>query len=627
MTRVRVVPARWSTHHSHIGHSPSPPPWVVCCRAQIGALGQRAAARGRRNVIALDATCPGAAVIQSAAIRAITDGRGAAPRHANDLHSAPVLLCQPPTASSLTLSFFQDQVGEVLRKAGVSVLTTAVCNVAAFLAAAIIPIPALRSFCFQAALLTALNLFSMLLIFPAMIALDVRRVFAGKLDLLCCLKQEHNSGTSMKEVTNNQLNNKQVRSSCQQNYEDDEEDGEEGGGERCYISCTTGGVEQWSLTSFATNYYSKWVTKTPVRVLTVVIALTLMGASIYGIGRVEDGLNLTDVVPRNTSVWRFLEAQDKYFGFYNMYAITEGNYEYPQNQQLMYEYHDSFVRVHNIIKDDNGGLPEFWLSLFRTWLSKLQIAYDSDQAKGLVDEEGWKEGCSDDAILAYKLLVQTGHVDYPIDKSLLRRTRLVKDGIINPDAFYNYLSAWYSNDAMAYSYSQASLVPEPKRWFHDARDYDLQIPKSKPIKYAQIPFLLHQLADTEAMVKTIEQVRVICDRFSAKGLPNFPHGIPFTFWEQYLSLRFYLLLALAASLVAVTIVISLLLMSPWAGAIIAIVLASLVGQLFGALGLLGIKLSAVPAVILILSVGLGVEFTIHILMVSASHCCVNSSLD
>jgi predicted RND superfamily exporter protein len=76
------------------------------------------------------------------------------------------------------------------------------------------------------------------------------------------------------------------------------------------------------------------------------------------------------------------------------------------------------------------------------------------------------------------------------------------------------------------------------------------------------------------------------------------------------------MLALGAALAAVTMVVTLLLMSPWAGAIIAVVLASLVGQLFGALGLLGIKLSAVPAVILILSVGLGVEFTIHILMVS-----------
>merc|ERR1711962_892268 len=327
-----------------------------------------------------------------------------------------------------------------------------------------------------------------------------------------CFKQEHGSGTSMREVTNNEYNNKRNNLNCNENYPKMETQADpEAGQERCYISCTSD-CNQWTLTNFATKYYSQWVTKTPVRVLTIVASQTLLGAIVYGIGKVEDGLELTDVVPRNTSVWRFLETQDKYFGFYNMYAITEGNYEYPRNQRLMYEYHDSFVRVHNIIKDDNEGLPEFWLSLFRTWMSKLQDAYDNDLAAGLLDEEGWREGASDNTILAYKLLVQTGHVDYPIDKALVEQTRLVKDGIINPNAFYNYLSAWYSNDAMAYSYSQASLVPEPKQWFHDPKDYDLQIPKSKPIQYAQIPFLLNNLGDTEAMVSTIQQVREICDK-------------------------------------------------------------------------------------------------------------------
>ena len=74
-------------------------------------------------------------------------------------------------------------------------------------------------------------------------------------------------------------------------------------------------------------------------------------------------------------------------------------------------------------KDDNGGLPEFWLSLFRSWLVRLQAAFDLDFAAGLIDEEGWKPAASDDGILAYKLLVQTGHVDFPVDKSLLRHAR------------------------------------------------------------------------------------------------------------------------------------------------------------------------------------------------------------
>ena len=58
-------------------------------------------------------------------------------------------------------------------------------------------------------------------------------------------------------------------------------------------------------------------------------------------------------------------------------------------------------------------------------------------------------------------------------------------------------------------------------------------------------------------------------------------------------------------------------MSIWAAAIIVFVLASMVVELFGVLGLLGIKLSAAPAVILIMAVGVGVDFTIHVLVVSS----------
>lgn len=39
-------------------------------------------------------------------------------------------------------------------------------------------------------------------------------------------------------------------------------------------------------------------------------------------------------------------------------------------------------------------------------------------------------------------------------------------------------------------------------------------------------------------------------------------------------------------------------------------------ELFGVMGFLGIKLSAIPVVILVASVGIGVEFTVHVAQVS-----------
>ena len=464
-----------------------------------------------------------------------------------------------------------------------------------------------------------MNLFSSLLLLPAMIALDVRRVFANKYDMFCCVGATKDAAAvDSVESVNNKRNSKNEKRGYEswQGMKTDSKDlmmGGEEGTKKETTSCTK---YTWTLSRFARDYYGKLITKTPIKVLILMLSVGLVGASVWGFSKMEDGLDLSDIVPKNTSVWRFLEAEDKYFGFYNMYAVTEGNLEYPENQQLIYDYHKSFVRVQNIIKDDNGGLPEFWLSLFRNWLVRLQDSFDVDLAAGRIDEEGWQSEASDDGVMAYKLLVQTGHVDFPVDKSQLRRTRLVDNGIINPTAFYNYLSAWYSNDAMAYSFSQASIVPTPKTWFSTREDLNLKIPKSKPIRYAQIPFLLKNLGTTETVVATIGQIREICDKFEAAGLPNFPNGIPFTFWEQYVGLRSYLLISLAAAAAAVVGVVCLVMMSPWAGALVLFTVGCLVGQLFGALGVLGIKLSAVPAVIIILSIGLGVEFTIHVLVVS-----------
>lgn len=49
-------------------------------------------------------------------------------------------------------------------------------------------------------------------------------------------------------------------------------------------------------------------------------------------------------------------------------------------------------------------------------------------------------------------------------------------------------------------------------------------------------------------------------------------------------------------------------------------------ELFGIMGLIGIKLSAIPVVILIASVGIGVEFTVHIALVRKSHTVIHQYL-
>ena len=115
-------------------------------------------------------------------------------------------------------------------------------------------------------------------------------------------------------------------------------------------------------------------------------------------------------------------------------------------------------------------------------------------------------------------------------------------------------------------------------------------------------------------------MRAICQKFEDRGLPNFPSGTPFTFWEQYIGLRFWLFVAMGSILAAVFLAVTVVFMSPWLAAIVCVVVASIAVQLFGVMGVLGIHLSAIPAVILIVAIGLGVEFTVHICIVSAHFC-------
>ncbi|TGZ37491.1 Protein patched [Temnothorax longispinosus] len=528
-----------------------------------------------------------------------------------------------------------EQTGVVLKRTGLSVLLTGLTNVAAFFAAAIIPIPALRTFCMQAGILLVFNLAAMLLIFPAMVSLDLRRRRSGRKDILCCcLPATPNLRKNRYSVKNNGTVKQTVtraipperRETCTQiltpqntqneswiggNIIDSELD-KQCTEEDALTGCSQDDCLSFSLTQLASRHYAPFISRPATKVFGMIILTVVLTGSIWEAIRLRDGLDLTDLVPQNSNEHAFLSAQAKHFGFYNMYAVTGRDFEYPNNQRLLYEYHDAFMRIKNVIKNDNGGLPEFWLSLFRDWLKGLQMAFDKEYDNGCITQERWFPNASDEAILAYKLLVQTGYVDNPIDKTLITQVRLVdSDGIINPRAFYNYLSAWASNDALAYGASQANLRPEPRQWIY-VNDHELKIPKSMPLTYGQMPFYLHRLTDTQDITQLIGSVRELCKKFEERGLPNFPSGILFLFWEQYMDLRSSMGIALLAALSVSLFVVGLLLLNIWAAVLVNISLLGVITQLLGIMGLFDIKLSAVPAVLLVVSVGIAVHFTVHI---------------
>ncbi|MBN3297806.1 PTC1 protein, partial [Amia calva] len=570
---------------------------------------------------------------------------------------------------------FEDRTGECLKRTGASVALTSISNVTAFFMAALIPIPALRAFSLQAAVVVVFNFAMVLLIFPAILSMDLYRREDRRLDIFCCFVSpcanrviqiepqvymdnidasryspppSYSSHSFAHETQITMQSTVQLRTEYDprtQAYYTTAEPRSEISVQPVTTTTTTtttppGGSEsssstrdllshftdpaahcigppctRWTFSSFAEKHYAPFLLQPTTKVVVIFLFLGLLGVSLYGTTRVRDGLELTDIVPRDTSEYDFIGAQFKFFSFYNMYVVTQ-KADYAHAQALLYDLHKRFGNVKYILREDNGKLPRMWLHFFRDWLQGLQEAFDRDWEAGKITQTTYSNG-SDDGVLAYKLLVQTGNRDKPINLSQLTKQRLVDaDGIINPSAFYIYLSAWVSNDPVAYAASQANIRPHPPEWVHEKADYmpeiRLNIPAAEPIEYAQFPFYLNGLQETPQFVEAIESVRSICSNYSRQGLLNYPNGYPFLFWEQYIGLRHWLLLSISVVLACTFLVCALFLLNPWTAGIIVLVLSLMTVELFGMMGLIGIKLSAVPVVILIASVGIGVEFTVHV---------------
>ncbi|PIA46753.1 hypothetical protein AQUCO_01500358v1 [Aquilegia coerulea] len=92
----------------------------------------------------------------------------------------------------------------------------------------------------------------------------------------------------------------------------------------------------------------------------------------------------------------------------------------------------------------------------------------------------------------------------------------------------------------------------------------------------------------------------------------FPYSVAYIFFEQYLDIWRTALINLAMALGAVFIVCWLITCSLWSSAIIIFVLAMVVVDLMGVMAILNIQLNAVSVVNLVMSIGIAVEFCVHI---------------
>ncbi|KAF6110946.1 patched 2 [Phyllostomus discolor] len=418
----------------------------------------------------------------------------------------------------------QERTGECLQRMGPSVALTSINNMVAFFMAALVPIPALRAFSLQAAIVVGCNFAAVMLVFPAVLSLDLHRRHCQRLDVLCCFSSP--CSARVIQILPQELADRTVPVG---------------------IAHLTATVQAFAHCEASSQHV---VTSLPPH---------------------------TQLVP-------------------------------PPSDPLSSELFSPGGSTRDLLGQEEGTRQK--AACRSPPCARWNLAHFAR-----ITLHSYRNG-SEDGALAYKLLIQTGDSREPLDFSQLTTKKLVdKEGLIPPELFYVGLTMWVSSDPLGLAASQANFYPPPPEWLHDKYDTtgeNFRIPAAQPLEFAQFPFLLHGLQKTSDFVEAIEGARAACAEAGLAGVRAYPSGSPFLFWEQYLGLRRCFLLAICILLVCTFLVCALLLLNPWAAGLIVLVLALMTVELFGIMGFLGIKLSAIPVVILVASVGIGVEFTVHV---------------
>merc|ERR1711865_342488 len=155
-----------------------------------------------------------------------------------------------------------------------------------------------------------------------------------------------------------------------------------------------------------------------------------------------------------------------------------------------------------------------------------------------------------------------------------------------------------------------------------------------PMKVSKMPMMSINLKKGSDFVQLIKESRKALHVLDKKLLGNpsdvsdgdlFPSGVPFVFWEQYVTLIDELTeklgYALAVAIATVTTLLfalspakdagTRLLVSVWGSLIVITLCIITVVEVYGFMGIVGIKLNAIPQVTLIMTLGIAVEFTAH----------------
>ncbi|RYR41351.1 hypothetical protein Ahy_A08g037749 isoform B [Arachis hypogaea] len=487
----------------------------------------------------------------------------------------------------------EERMSKALVEVGPSITLASLSEVLAFAVGCIISMPACRVFSMFAALAVLLDFLLQVTAFVALIVLDSLRTEDMRVDCFPCMKVHSSHADPDKRI----------------------------GRRKRGLLARYMKVKQhlyYQFNDLLLEVHAPILSIWGVKIVIIAIFVAFAFASIALSTRIEPGLEQQIVLPRDSYLQGYFTNVSEYLriGPPLYFVVKNYNYSYDilvfQQEQGKFEsIHDSYVSdwdILNLALISRAALvPETsyiakpaasWLDDYLVWVSPEAFGCcrkftngsycpPDDQPPCCSAGEGScvSNGACKDCTTCFR------HADLWNDRPSTTQFK---------DKLPWFLSSLPSADCAKGGHgAYTSSV--------DLKGYDSGIIQASSFRTYHTP--LNKQID---YVNSMRAAREFASRVSdSLKIEIFPYSVFYMFFEQYLNIWRTALVNLAIAIGAVFIVCLVITCSLWSSAIILLVLVMIVVDLMGVMAILNIQLNAVSVVNLVMSVGIAVEFCVH----------------
>ncbi|KAH7664266.1 NPC1-like protein [Dioscorea alata] len=465
----------------------------------------------------------------------------------------------------------EEKISEALVEVGPSITLASLSEVLAFAVGSFTPMPACRVFSMFAALAVFLDFLLQVTAFVALIIFDSRRAADNRVDCFPCVKVS----ASPKSDT------------------------------------VTGQGKMGLLTRYMTDVHAPFLGLPGVKLIVIAVFVAIAFASIALSTKLQPGLEQQIALPRDSYLQDYFNDLSKYLkvGPPLYFVVKDFNYSLESNQtnQLCsISQCDSNSLANEITKASLTPESSYiakpaasWLDDFLVWLSPeafgccrkfVNGSYcpPDDQPPCCQPDKGSCSvgGICNDCTMCF--LSSDLHNGRPSTVQFKEKLPWFLDALPSSNCAKGGKGAYTSSVDLT-GYDSGLIQASSFRTYHT--------PLNKQSDYVSS---MKAALDFSSRISDALQIQV------------FPYSVFYIFFEQYLHIWKTAVINIAIGLGAVFVVCLVITCSLWTSSIILMVLAMIIVDMMGVMALLEIQLNAVSVVNLVMSVGIAVEFCVHI---------------